>query len=176
MENLEVCNLVLNENDISISDTSTDYPLSNSIGTINSIRNIIRFRNINFRNLLGDMYDKYDTFNLRLTGVNGSSSTYGIGAIDRLHIINITGLPWINCSYNTSLKCNTNICQIGSFVGTSNASFNVNFESSLIATFSKIDNTDIEISLFKMDGTPPSMNANTLLPRLQFFFMITGIK
>ena len=46
MENLEVCNLVLNENDISISDTAADYPLSNSVGTINSIRNIIRFRNI----------------------------------------------------------------------------------------------------------------------------------
>ena len=93
MENLEVCNLVLNENDISISDTYTDFPLENNIGKINNIRNVIRFKNINFRNLLGDMYDKYDTFNLRLSGINGSNVTYGSSTIDRLHIINITGLP-----------------------------------------------------------------------------------
>jgi hypothetical protein len=176
MENLEVCNLVLNENDISISDIYTDYPMENNIGKINNIRNVLRFKNINFRNLLGDMYDKYDTFNLRLTGVNGSNIAYGSATIDRLHIINITGLPWINCSYNTSLKCNTNVCQIGSFVGATSTSFNVNFESSLIATFSKIENTDIEITLLRIDGIAPSMVANTLLPRLQFFFMITGIK
>ena len=166
MNNCQTARLVLKSSDI---QSGTD-------GTFNTNYSQYTFNNINLRTVLGDMYDKYDTFNLRLTGVNGSSSTYGIGAIDRLHIINITGLTWINCSYNTSLKCNTNICQIGSFVGTSGASFNVNFESSLIATFSKIDNTDIEISLFKMDGTPPSMNVNTLLPRLQFFFTITGVK
>ena len=74
------------------------------------------------------------------------------------------------------LKCNTNVCQIGSFVGANSTSFNVNFESSLIATFSKIENTDIEITLLRINGIAPSMVINTLLPRLQFFFMITGIK
>jgi hypothetical protein len=41
MENLEVCNFVLNENDLNSSDTYTDYPYTSSAGSINSIRNII---------------------------------------------------------------------------------------------------------------------------------------
>jgi hypothetical protein len=176
MENLEVCNFVLNENDLNSSDTVGDYPFSSATGSINNIRNIITFRGINLENIMGDIYKKFDTFNLRLTGINGSSSTYGVLAIDRLHIINIKGLPWINCTYNTSTRCNSDVCQIGSFLGTSNASFNVNFESSLIATFSKCQNTDITITLLRIDGLTPNMNANTLLPRLQFFFTITGVK
>ncbi len=176
MENLEVCNFVLNSTDINSSDTAGDYPFSNAVGDINNIRNVINFHGINFEHIMGDMYKKYDTFNLRLTGVNGSVMTYGSAAFDRLHVINIKGLPWINCTYNTFTKCNSDTCQLGSFVGSSNSSFNVNFESSLIATFAKCQNTDITITLLRMDGATPSLAANTMLPRLQFFFTITGVK
>jgi hypothetical protein len=174
MELLEVCNFVLNGNDISSSDTAANYPVINSLGSINSLRNIITFYNINLENVLGDMYKKYEVFNLRLTGVNGSLQTYGTASIDRLHVINITGLPWINCTYNTVSRCNTDTCQLGSFVGGTGVSFNVNFESSLIATFAKCQNTNITITLLRMDGTTPQ--SATMLPRLQFFFTITGVK
>lgn len=176
MENLEVCNFSLNENDISSSDIVANYPFSSATGDINRIRNIINFKNINLQNIMGDMYDKYDKFNLRLTAVNGSLITYGTTTFDRLHVINITGLPWVNCTYNTSTRMNSDTCQLGSFVGVSASSFNTNFESSLIASFLKCQNTNIIITLLRMDGATPSLAANTMLPRLQFFFTITGIK
>jgi hypothetical protein len=176
MENLEVCNFVLNSNDIYNNDTYTNYPYTSATGDINDIRNIITFKGVNIQNILGDMYDKYDKFNLRLTGVNASLTTYGTASIDRLHVIHMKGLPWVNCSYNTSLKCNTDTCILGSFNGTSASAYNVNFESSCIATFDKCQNTNITITLLKIDGTTPSLSANTMLPRFQFFFSVTGVK
>ena len=168
MSNTACATLILRTSDISATPST--------IGVSNANKSQLNWININLRTLLGDLYDKYDTFNLRLTGVNGNALTYGTAAIDRLHVVNISGLPWINCTYNTSTKMNTDTCQIASFAGGNNTSFNVNFESSAIATFTKCQNTDITITLLKMDGTTPSMSANTLIPRMQFFFIITGVK
>jgi hypothetical protein len=59
--------------------------------------------NINLRSLLGDLYDQYDYFNLLLISVSSSvistAATQGT-ADDRLVYVKMSGLPFVNQSYN----------------------------------------------------------------------------
>ena len=79
--------------------------LSNSVNTWN---------NINLRNLLGNMYDKYEKFNLCLVNISTGASNNTLGtSTDDLNVsVNISGLPFINQTYNTSTGNNTNTATI----------------------------------------------------------------
>ena len=93
--------------------------LSTNNGTSNTTRTSTTWSNINLRSLLGTMYDKYDTFNLCLntvaTGV--SQSYYNASPNDLQVLLRISGLPFINNTYNigSSYNANNNICTIGTF-------------------------------------------------------------
>lgn len=69
------------------------------------------FNNINMRNLLGNMYYRYDKFILRLDyisfGIN-SIGDYAITQEDETVNINISGLPFLNSTYNFKTGNNTN--------------------------------------------------------------------
>ena len=64
MEYVECATFHLNSGDISISILGS--AVSNQFGTINGNRNDMTWSNVNFRTILGDMYDKYDKFNIKL--------------------------------------------------------------------------------------------------------------
>ena len=93
--------------------------LSTNNGTSNTTKTSTTWSNINLRSLLGTMYDKYDTFNLCLntvaTGV--SQSYYNASPNDLQVLLRISGLPFINNTYNigSSYNANNNICTIGTF-------------------------------------------------------------
>ncbi len=76
------------------------YGLSTQYGSINSDRNDFTCNNIDFKTILGTMYEKYDRFNLKLSSIMCSSSSgFGIAAEDRVLKINISGLPFSNSGY-----------------------------------------------------------------------------
>ena len=68
-----------------------------------------QFNNISLRNLLGDMYDKYDTFNLCLKDIYSSEADPLLGETSNdVHLsIKMSGLPFINQTYNLSNKINS---------------------------------------------------------------------
>ena len=89
MENTECATFHLNSCDILYgtavynSNSPADYAtgLSTQYGSINSDRNDFTFYNIDFKTILGTMYEKYNRFNLKLSCVI-CSSTAGFGTAD----------------------------------------------------------------------------------------------
>lgn len=82
--------------------------LSNSVNTWN---------NINLRYLMGNMYDKYEKFNLCLVNISTGASNATLGnSTDDLNVsVNISGLPFINQTYNSSTGNNGSNATITTF-------------------------------------------------------------
>ena len=82
MANLECVNFCLKTTSINASTTHADYfntTISTPTGVISNNRNTMTWYNINMRNLLGPMYDKYNAFNLCFN--NFAMSASGTGAV-----------------------------------------------------------------------------------------------
>lgn len=73
------------------------------------------FTNLNWRVILGDLFDKYDTFAFVPIAINYLPNggvgfgNYGLGVT-----IRATGLDWVDQTYDTYTKSKTNSCVIAS--------------------------------------------------------------
>jgi hypothetical protein len=110
MSNLQIASLVLRSSDLTPG-------ASNQYGSSDTYQIIQTWNNINLRTLLGDMYDKYDLFNICLNTITTSVpiGVYGNTAEDRNVILKLSGLPFINQTYSVKQGCNTSLCPIASF-------------------------------------------------------------
>ena len=249
MSNSQNASLVLN------TASGTDVSLiMNQVLTVAN-KSAHQWTNINLRTLLGDMYDKYDTFNLCLntvasslpnsvaittqalsasvqtagtqvtlattnaaiqigqyvTGVNVppnttvsniSSNTLtlsnptltgipastvlsfysaGFATNENLQVImRVSGLPFINNTYNitSSGNVNSSYCTIGTFTFGGNSTATQYFYGSNIATFGKnqdICNITIDyIRISDLKG-PTVTNTLNIFPNVSFIFDIFGI-
>ena len=96
----------------------SDIPaVENSAGFTTTTTNFnFTWENINFRTVLGDMYDKYDIFNLTVTYIATSKLSVVFADADNTNVImNISGLPFIKQTYNQSRFCNGTSAVLGSF-------------------------------------------------------------
>lgn len=162
-------------NDISLSDTVGDYPLADMVGSINSIRTNITWYSINFENILGDMYSKYEFFNLRLKYFqHNAQAAFGTTANDRAVYFQMSGLNFCNSNYDTARGCNVGTTIIGQHILTTAASV-TSFDDSFIITIRKQKTADINISYLNANNTPPTTGAGTLFPRAAFYFDLTPV-
>ena len=143
------------------------------------------WNNINLRLLLGDLYDKYDTFNLCLTSISSGAPSEGIGTnyldsdIDNGHLtVYISGLPFINNTYDV-VKCrNIHEAPLGVFTyptATTQIGYRV-YNDAGIVTFGKSqEQCNIQISMRRVfdDAEPVSVN---YLPITNFMFTIVGVE
>jgi len=140
MTDIKHSSLILKTSDFT---SNSDYLYGNSYNngknSSNAKLSSITWNNINLRVLLGDMYDKYDTFNLCLNAISTSQAN----SIDPFHdsknvSIKLSGLAWLNQSYNVkSLTNNNNSTTIGTFNFVGNSATSQFYNSNNIATFSK---------------------------------------
>ena len=108
----EIATLILNTFDISSSfdvDAYYNTTVDNQYGTISNNRCNLTWKNINLRNLLGTIYDRYETFNLYLYQV---SQTAAFGSVPStapylLVDIKLNGLRFLNNTYNNTSRNNT---------------------------------------------------------------------
>ena len=121
MEQETAC-LILNTFDISSSTTATVFynlTVDNQYGTISNNRCTLTWKNINMRQVLGVMYDKYETFNMYLYQVSQSQG-FGASATctanQQLVDIRIRGLQFLNNGYNPISRNNTNTAFLTSYV------------------------------------------------------------
>lgn len=102
--------LVLRVSDLTAGQT-------NSAGTSSTRRTNMTWTNISFRNLLGDMWDKYENFNISLSQVvmDGNGVSTNINATSSNLMLNIWlgGLPLVNGFYDTATDLTTNNALIG---------------------------------------------------------------
>jgi hypothetical protein len=170
MSNLQIASLVLRSSDLTLNST-TQY------GTCDQNRLTMTWNNINLRVLLGDMYDKYDLFNICLNTITSAVSNANLGTTtdDRNVVVKLSGLPFINQTYNVKQGCNTNTCIISSFQFFSSISNTQWFYSNNCYTFGKSSlqcNLTIQYGRVSDDALPTTANA---FPNMVFLFDIVGV-
>jgi hypothetical protein len=166
---LQNASLVLKTSDLT-ADPGDQY------GIRNSIKTSFTWYNINLRTVLGDMYDKYDTFNLCLNTIStGVASTLGVSNDDKNTIIKISGLPFLNQCYNVKTGSNTQQTVIATFLFTSSQSNTQYYYSNNIATFGKNqEQVNISIQYNRVSDDTPVQTVNNF-PDAIFVFDIIGI-
>ena len=93
-----------------------DLPsVENNLGVANGSNSNYLWKIINLRTLLGPIYDKYDSFNLTLKYIASSSNIFTLPANDANVFLNITGLPFLNNTYQQSHFCNTSVAVLGTY-------------------------------------------------------------
>jgi hypothetical protein len=132
---LKTTDLTINKNAVINGNVSTS-----SYGSNNKQLSLFTWNNINLRTILGDMYDQYDEFNLSLNTISTSiCTTFDFNPLtDYKNIyIKMSGLPFINNTYNLKNGCNTNAITITSLNFTNGEPLTNYFYSTNIATFGK---------------------------------------
>jgi hypothetical protein len=182
----EIATLILNTFDINSSTDSTDYynqTVDNQFGTITNNRCNLTWKNVNLRNLLGTIYDRYETFNLYLYQVSQSGG-FGLAPSSNPHLlvdIRLGGLPWLNNSYNNFTRTNTDTVFLTSYLLNNGASGALGIVTPMfnptIFTFSKSsDNVNITIDMRSTNTKNyPTMVLNQAFGTFNFMFKIKGI-
>lgn len=173
-------NFILKTSDISASNIINDYPLSNAKGSVNSTRTSITWNAVCIKNILGELYENFELFNLQLVSVGYGVGTtlYGATDDDRNIHYGITGFDWVFTNYNT-VTANTSREAFVSgtkFAGQGVAHNNPYYEQPLY-TFRKCITTDITINLYAVNSpqAPVVMNIGTIYPQLTFNFIVTPV-
>ena len=170
--NTECATFHLNTTDIS---TSTD--IYTQYGSINAYRNDITWNNVSLRTILGDMYNKYDKFNIKLSAILYSQSALipSSSSVDLNLQINIGGLNFSNCTYNVKNDTNLVTCSIGSFQLTT-AARTIYFNDDNLITIEKptTDRHNIRIYLTTINNVSPAWTNSG--PAFDLYFRVYGVK
>ena len=166
----ETASLVLKSGDLTVNASTTT-------GTANANKTQLTWNNINLRVLLGEMYDKFDRFNLCLNTIATCQADNALGTVadDRCTYITIAGLPWTNNTYNQKSNANTLETVIASCVWVANGQTTQYYYGNNVATFGKNqDICNITITLRKIvnDALP---NSVPVFPNTIFVFDIMGV-
>ena len=182
----ETATLILNTFDINPSVSVGDYYpnviTDNQYGTISNNRCNLTWKNINMRRVLGEMYDKYETFNMYLYQINQSQG-FGASPVSlqyNMVDVRIKGLPFINNTYNAVSRNNTTSSYLTSYLLNTGA-LTVNPGSvtpmfnPTILTFTKgVENVDINIDMKNtLNQVYPTITAS--LGTFIFLFKFYGI-
>lgn len=166
MEQIQMAKLSLQTNKLTLNTSSYK-------GQVDQFRTNITWNNVNFRMLLGDMYDKYDLFNLKLVNIVSDSSVpvAGVFESDRIVNLNMRGLNFVNQGYDS----NININRSSSIIGSHHFYNSFNRDINSITTFAKgsdFCNLNIYYSTIDNDDSP---STTTEFPQVTFNFYIYGI-
>jgi hypothetical protein len=166
---------------------NTEYAtlcLPTAYGITNVLNTTCYWPNINIRTLLGPMYDKYDLFNLSLESilisnpqhivVAGNNVYAGNTGDDQMVLISMSGLPFLNSTYNVRTGCNGSSTILSStYIGNNGQSSFITYND-IFRTFGKAaDIVNITISFIKYDLSSPITAVP--FPNFTFIFNIRGI-
>jgi hypothetical protein len=151
---------------------------TNSFGTCNANRTIFNFTNINMRNILGTLFDKYEKFNLIVNNVGVSSAAQPSSAANRKMWWEIEGLQFIN-----SLKVTTGYTQGNAFTPVFNYQTvnrgDCQFDDApmSVTTFRKPESENVNLSFYVWT----SSNGGELITvgpigQQTFTFTVVGVK
>ena len=183
----ETASLVLNTFDIDPTVTAGQYfntTVDNQYGTITNNRCNLTWKNINMRRVLGEMYDKYDTFNMYLYQINQSASFSLTAPSTNPYLlvdVRIKGLQFLNNTYNVVSRNNINTAYSTSYLLNNNGATGVGTVSPMfnptILTFGKsTECVDLNIDMkCTRDQQYPIMVTNTAFGTYIFLFKFYGI-
>lgn len=135
------------------------------------------WNNLNLRNALGTMYDKYDLFNLILNVVvNDVAITgYNLGDTDRLALLRVSGLPFKNITYDNTKQSSV---IIGNYTYPVSGLYQQDYANISYATFDKNQELcNITIDMLRIsDLKLCNPTATKVFPHLVFWFSVVGIE
>jgi hypothetical protein len=162
---------------------SQDATTSTQIGTCNNIRSLYTFNNLNLRTVLGNMWDKYSSFNLCLEYIGTSYPPMsGINILNDDLAVNIkmSGFNFINSTYEIKNNCNVSNIVLCPFLFSNTTPTNLYLSNASQYTFLKnndIFNINIEYERI-IDSKKPLNGSPTLsnipYPHMVFIFKIFG--
>jgi len=172
MQTVQCATFHLNTTDVDINAAGS---VNNSYGSVNQYKNDTTWYNVSLKTILGDMYDEYDRFNIKLSSVMyGAIATPSVYPSSLLLKINIVGLPFSNCTYHSYTNSNSQVCTMGSLTLGINGT-QIYYNDDNVFTIEKPPATcNIRIYLTTMGDNVP--NWNQLGPQMDFYFRIYGIK
>jgi hypothetical protein len=164
--NIECASLVLRTFDIvnnaNIPISVLGNEVDNTFGFITANSQVITWKNVNMSAVMGDLYDKYDRFNLILSSVN-VTNTGSIAASGNC-TISLRGLYFCNQTYNTRSKGNTNEAFVGSqsYILPSASAGQTSSVSAGTVTFRKgNDDTNVNLTIELRYNSTTSVNGYT---------------
>jgi hypothetical protein len=162
--NLESANLILRTSSVEVGDNK------------NANNTNITWTNISLKNVLGNLFYKYDKFKICLTSF-GNTNTSALTAIaDRIMTVNMTGFQWYNQTYDSSINANTSNVIISTVDFISGAGRNINYAGEIGWVFIKPQtefiNININLSRCSDGGINPAINYGASV----FCFSIYGIE
>jgi hypothetical protein len=150
--------------------------LTTQSGISNALNTSCTWNNINLRTLLGPMYDKYDIFVLELNSITHADANAALGATedDIMTLIEISGLPLINNTFNCISNHNTNATIIAPFAFIRGETFYQIYSNSSKVTFGK--NSDlVNISINLLDYYLSAPSSGYAYPNIVYLFNIFGV-
>lgn len=157
----------------------------------NALNTSFTWSNIDLRTLLGDMYYKYDRFNLNLVNITSSAQVYQYTATangnltflngfpdEAICFVNISGLPWVNQGYNPADLHNTTVAVAGTFVvpSTQFTYTSTNYGKTYLIFEKNQDLANITIFFTIIQGNIPPITPTAYpFPSFGFLFNIFGI-
>lgn len=149
--------------------------------TNNASHSSFSWNNIDFKSILGNMWEKYDYFNIALVSNVSSPTTLTYTSNDnRIGMVYMDGLKWTGSNYDTGTKSNTTYAPIGSInFSTLTATVAVvnQYNSLFFNTFGKTEPyRKITIFYKRISDNLPNATATGTFPPTTFLFKIYGIK
>lgn len=130
---------------------------------------------INLRQVLGNLYNKYDRFKICLTHWATSQAPNGFTTDDLHNILFMTGLTWENQTYDTVTNGLRERAAISTLRFTNNGATILPYTGEVGQVFRKpnFDETNVNLSIEKVNGAAfPAL----AYPHSVFVFTIYGVK
>ena len=125
----------------------------NSVGSYDNVGARVSW-NMNWKSLLGNNYDRYSVFAIRLNLFmeNAANWSNAAGIANQLASLQVSGLNWINNGYNSATQTNSGRCVLGIASMPNVANQNIQFPNdTAIAYFSRPGQYDpITIEMFQL--------------------------
>lgn len=131
------------------------------------------FRNINMRNVMGDMWNKYDKFVIKLQQLNtNGTSVYGTTG-DNTIAYNMAGLDWINLYYETARGSQKWAPVFQHYVTSTTANFQYIYPTVGGVNFRKGQPiVDLEFQIYSLSQTNLNVNTTATYNNNQMTFTI----
>lgn len=149
-----------------------------TFGTMNALATEMTFTNISMKNILGDLYDQYDTFNISLNSVTipQSAATYGVGNNTNIMLF-MDGLAFkASNTYSNLTRTSQTLAMVANFqlpTWVANSSATIYFDGTFANTFSKYEEY-IDISLSLRSPTGGAQTPTNTYPLMVYNFTIVG--
>lgn len=174
MEQKRSTRLVLRTSDLTANSTT-------AIGQCDQYRQNFTWFNINLRNLLGDLYEQYDYFNISLVSMSSSaaSATLQGNIDDKTVYVEMSGLPFVNQTYdqpsqNNHTSATLTIYQIPTTAIASTQQYN-NSQINVLTFGKSQDLCNINIALLRVLDNKKPTTLTIANPQFAFIFIITGV-